>query len=68
MPVNVKAITDERLQSWAKQLVDAHATPVLLVGVGHDHVSGQIHVVVTEDMTPVQIRAFLKAALKAFDK
>ncbi len=68
MPVDVKRITDERLQSWSKQLINAHATPVLLLGVGHDHVSGQINVVVTENMTPVQIRAFLKQALKAFDK
>ena len=68
MPVDVKRITDERLQGWAKQLVNVHATPVLLLGVGHDHVSGQVHIVVTENMTPAQIRAFLKAALRDLDK
>ncbi len=68
MPVNVEGITTERLDGWAKQLINAHATPVLLLGVGHDHVSGQIHLIVTENMTPAEIRAFLKQVLKAFDK
>lgn len=66
MPVDVKKITDERLTEWSKQLAAAHATPVLLMGVGHDHVSGQIHIVVTEDLSREQILAFLKYAVKSF--
>lgn len=68
MPVDVKRITVERLDSWQKQLINAHATPVILVGVGHDHVTGQINVITTEDMTPAQILLFLKRVVKELDK
>lgn len=68
MPVDVTRITTERLESWRKQLIDAHATPVILLGVGHDHVTGQINVITTKGMTPAQIRIFLKHVLKEFDE
>lgn len=62
--VNTKKITHERLGSWEKRLTESHATPILLVGVGHDHVNGQINICVTEDMPNAQIIAFLEYALK----
>jgi hypothetical protein len=62
--VNTKKITRERLGSWENKFEGAHATPVLLIGVGHDHVSGQIVICVTEGLTDGQIVLFLENALK----
>jgi len=44
-----RAINEDRLKSWAKKLTDNHSTPIMLVGVGHDHRSGQLHLVTLED-------------------
>jgi hypothetical protein len=41
-------ITAERLDSWRKLLKEGNATPILLIGVGHEHRSGELHVVVPE--------------------
>lgn len=46
------AITVERLEGWGRVIVENHATPMLLVGVGHDHVSGNLHLCIPED-TPI---------------
>jgi hypothetical protein len=64
MPVNVVGITQDRLAQWALRLETSHATPVLLVGVGHDHVSGQIVICVTEERTDKEILALLKKAVR----
>lgn len=63
MTVNVEFINLHRMRSWTAKLIAAHATPVLLLGVGHDHNSGKITLVVTEDLTSAELRAFLMAAL-----
>jgi hypothetical protein len=62
--VNTKKITHERLGSWEKKFEGSHATPILLIGVGHDHVNGQVVICVTEDLTDKQIILFLENALK----
>src|SRR6478735_4173604 len=62
--MNVDFINHNRLASWEKQLNDAHATAVVLIGVGHDHVSGQIHCVITEDMTEDNVYVFISKAMK----
>lgn len=63
--VNVKQITHERLWTWEQRLVQSHATPAFLLGIGHDHVSGQIVLCVTSDRTDAEIIAFLEVALEA---
>jgi hypothetical protein len=68
MPVNVKKITHERLGRWEKKMVLSHATPALLIGVGHDHVNGQIVICVTEDRTDNEIILFLQGAIKELQK
>lgn len=59
----VAAVTTERLKRWGERLTEAHATPALLVGVGHDHAGGQLHVVIPEDMPTEMAIAFLRKAL-----
>jgi hypothetical protein len=60
----IEEINKSRLMSWADQLTDNHATGVMLIGVGHDHVSGQINIVVTEDMPDKYIREILMSTIK----
>ena len=36
----VRVINHDRLRSWAERLTEQHATPLLLVGMGHDHAIG----------------------------
>jgi hypothetical protein len=44
MRVPVEQITRERLMEWLQGCVRAHATPVVLIAVGHDERSGEVHV------------------------
>jgi hypothetical protein len=37
--------------NWAITLGAAHATAALLVAVGHDHHSGEVHLCVPEEIT-----------------
>jgi hypothetical protein len=62
----VREICKERLAGWTEQLVGEHATPVILIGVGHDHKSGQLTVVTTEDLPNDAVAAFLEGAWKKF--
>lgn len=50
MSVPVSAITSERLELWRADCVRDHATPLMLIAVGHDHVSGELHVYIPEDL------------------
>jgi hypothetical protein len=64
MTVPVEAITHERLARWERKLAGEHATPILLLGVGHDHVSGQLVICTCEEVSDAQLVAFLRAALE----
>ena len=58
----INAICDERLGRWTQRLVGEHATPVLLVGVGHDHKEGAVVLCTLEDMSDVELLLFLRGA------
>lgn len=60
----IKSITKQRLHSWGELMIENHATPMLALGVGHDHNSGQVRVFVTEDRSKEEIVALLTVALK----
>lgn len=60
----IRRITDSRLTGWADLLAREHATPALLVGIGHDHKSGDVVVCVCEEVPDEYIRAMLRLALK----
>ena len=48
-PETCRQINNKRLSDWAARLTKAHATPLLVIAVAHDHKSGEIHVIRTED-------------------
>jgi hypothetical protein len=56
----VREICNERLSRWADRLVSEHATPIILIGVSHDHKSGQLVLCTTEEMSNADIRALLR--------
>lgn len=60
----IRDICNERLSGWVQRAVQIHATPMLLITVGHDHNSGELHVFVPEDTPTDLIRAALEFALK----
>ena len=59
----IEAICSERLERWQKKLEGEHATPVLLMGVGHDHNKGKLVVCCTEDCDDAQLALWLASAL-----
>lgn len=61
--VNVKAINEERLFRWKVKLTRQHATPVFLLGVGHDHKSGELVILCTEDRTDEELLLFLEGSV-----
>ncbi len=63
-PEEVKAICDQRLESWKARLVQGHATPLALLGVGHDWNSGKLVFCTTEDMPGDQLAVFLLSVAK----
>jgi hypothetical protein len=65
---NVKAINDERLGRWKVKLIRQHATPIFLLGVGHDHKNGQLVILCTEDRTDQELLLFLEGAANELRK
>lgn len=62
MSVQTERITRERLDEWAQTLAEHHATPILLVAIGHDETTGQLHVCVPEDVSSATIRQLVAYA------
>ena len=60
----IREICTERLDSWTNHLVSEHATPAMLIGVGHDHKSGRLVVCTTEDMPDESLALLVHGALK----
>ena len=58
----IQEICCERLQKWTFKLLCEHSTPAILIGIGHDHKSGQITVCVPENFSDFHISAILEAA------
>lgn len=40
--METEQITNDRLNKWKRRLAQSHATPLLLVGVGHDWNIGKL--------------------------
>lgn len=62
--VPTEQITKERLDSWRARMKESNATPVLLVGVGHDQTSGQLVICTVEDIANDYLRSLLVFALQ----
>ncbi len=62
----LRAIIAERLARWTERLVSSHATPMVLVGIGHDANSGTVVVCALEDgafSETRHLRALLRYAI-----
>ena len=60
----IRQICKDRLAMWTDDLVGDHATPVLLVGIGHDHRSGEVVICTVQEMDQEKITLFLARALE----
>lgn len=61
-------ICRERLDSWRQRLVSEHSTPVMMLGVGHDHKKGQIELITLEEIDDYQLLVFLRYAVNEIEK
>jgi hypothetical protein len=70
MPVPHEQVTKERLACWADKLKLSNATPMVLLGVGHDRHSGDLVVCTLneKEINPTALCAFLRGAIKAIEK
>jgi hypothetical protein len=64
----IQKIGAARLAEWLCLLVKDHATPVLLVGVGHDARVGATSVCVPEGFSDAEILGFLKGAVAKLEE
>jgi len=62
-------VIDERLAKWGQRLKEQNASPVILVGIGHDRNSGNtvLCTVENEEMSIQVLRAFLVNAVELLD-
>ena len=64
-PEHIAAIVTERLDTWGSAMIDQHVTPYLALGIGHDHVSGQIHLFICENSKADEILLVLDSVSKS---
>ena len=60
----IEAISKARLASWSEKCAKTHATPAALICVGHDHASGELHVIIPEDLPTAFVVGLLRRALR----
>lgn len=70
MNVTTGLIVDDRLHGWAKLLKQQDATPMILLGVGHNRNSGALVVLTVEDdeMDKATILGFLRGAIAKLEE
>jgi hypothetical protein len=64
----IRKISSARLADWLEVMVADHATPVVLVGVGHDKKVGCTSICVPEDLGEADILVYLKAIVGKMEK
>lgn len=63
----INKINVDRLTGWKDKLNKSHATPVILIGVAHDHNQGQIVVCTTEERSDQDILLFMREAVRQLE-
>lgn len=59
--MDAKKITVDRLKGWKKKLAESNATPIALVGVGHEQHRGKLVLCICEDgLTDAEIATMLR--------
>ncbi len=59
----INKICDQRLALWTIKMIQEHATPLLMIGIGHDQSSGKVSIYTVEDMADEHIIQALQFAL-----
>lgn len=59
----IRQICTQRLAMWTDDLVGDHATPVLLLGIGHDDKKGSISICTNEEVETGHLVGFLLYAV-----
>jgi hypothetical protein len=60
----IRDINAARIRHWQELLVDMHSTAVIIIAVGHDHESGNLHVIMLEDLSNIDAYALLEGAAR----
>lgn len=60
----VAAIVEDRFIKWGKRLIEAHATPFMLVGFGLDHRQGLAVTCLEEGVTVKEGIAYLEKTVQ----
>lgn len=60
----IREICQERMGKWTEVLVKEHCTPAILIGIGHDQVSGEIHMIIPENWSDEQATAILARTME----
>ena len=63
-PTNTEKVTERRLQDWRGPLRKGNATPIVLLGIGREHKSGQLVVCVADDVDNDLVVDSLLSALR----
>ncbi|KKN32047.1 hypothetical protein LCGC14_0817710 [marine sediment metagenome] len=66
MPMTDKELTEifnERISEWRDRVISLHSTPIILLAVGHDDLSGQFVLCIPKGFTDPQIAAMLEKAI-----
>lgn len=67
-PATIAEITIQRVSQWAQKVIDEHATPVLMLSVGHDHHSGTVVVSSCEETDDAELLLWLHGAQQLLTK
>lgn len=59
----IRQICKDRLAMWTEDLVGDHATPLLLLGLGHDHKQGTISIHTNQEVKEDDMIAWIAMAL-----
>jgi hypothetical protein len=60
--ISLPAICYSRMEEWAKQLAERNCTPVLVMGIGHQANSGEVHLFTMQDFSDDDLQMFLAFA------
>ena len=61
-PEERRRINRSRLKQWERLLNSKNSTPLIVVGIGHGRNLGEAHIITVEDMTDLDIYAYLRRA------
>jgi len=64
---DILTLCRERMANWMEYLASKHATPAVIVGVGHDHVSGVLFVCCPQDMPESMLLDMMRGAVEILE-